>query len=51
MPAELIEVMRRQRELRVAEGWGRNALVFPREGGGHLRQFDGTWAVLRCGNG
>jgi len=43
---ELVEVMRAWLEVRAAEGWGEQALVFPSEGGRHLRHFHRTWAAL-----
>jgi integrase len=46
MAPELVEVMRAQVERRTAEGWGKEALVFPAEGGGHLRHFHERWAAL-----
>ncbi len=46
MPSELLEVMRAQVEQRTAEGWSKDALVFPAENGRHLRHTAYAWSGL-----
>jgi integrase len=46
LAAELVDVLRQHLDVRAAEGWGSDAVLFPRTDGGRLRHVARAWIAL-----